>query len=125
MKRGVYLVGGVGRLADSLPQWPIIALAVRLDFLDPASFHQERVTTDGRIFGMREFRTIRPGDRTFDTTAPFIRPRSNAAATRSGPFRQRFGREELRQLWNVITGRCASSEPVRCLPITSPPTRTC
>ena len=90
MKWVVHLVGGVGSSPDSLPQWPIIAPAVRLDFLGPGFFHRERVTTDGRILGTRMFRTVRPGDSTFDKTAPFIKLKSNTAPTRSGAFPQRF-----------------------------------
>jgi exopolysaccharide biosynthesis polyprenyl glycosylphosphotransferase len=88
----------------SLPLWPVIALAIRLDSRGPVFFHQERVTKDGRIFRMHKFRTMRTGDPGFDTTRPFFKLESDPRLTRVGAFLRRVSLDELPQLWNVLSG---------------------
>ena len=62
MKRIIDLAVASVALLLTLPLWPVIALAIRLDSRGPALFHQERVTKDGRIFRMHKFRTMRTGE---------------------------------------------------------------
>jgi exopolysaccharide biosynthesis polyprenyl glycosylphosphotransferase len=104
MKRIIDLAVASVALLLSLPLWPVIALAIRLDSRGPALFHQERVTKDGRIFRMHKFRTMRNGDPAFDTTRPFFKLESDPRLTRVGVFLRRLSLDELPQLWNVLTG---------------------
>ena len=64
MKRTIDLAVASLALLLTLPLWPLIAVAIRLDSRGPAFFHQERVTKHGRIFRMHKFRTMRTGDTT-------------------------------------------------------------
>jgi exopolysaccharide biosynthesis polyprenyl glycosylphosphotransferase len=111
MKRALDLVVASAVLLVSLPLWPVIALAIRLDSRGPAFFHQERVTKDGRIFRMHKFRTMRTGGPAFDTTRPFFKLESDPRLTRVGVFLRRFSLDELPQFWNVIAGEMSLVGP--------------
>jgi lipopolysaccharide/colanic/teichoic acid biosynthesis glycosyltransferase len=111
MKRAIDLVGASVGLLLSLPLWPIIALAIRLDSRGPALFHQDRVTKDGRIFRMHKFRTMRTGDPAFDTSRPFFKLKSDPRLTRVGVILRRLSLDELPQLWNVLTGEMSIVGP--------------
>jgi exopolysaccharide biosynthesis polyprenyl glycosylphosphotransferase len=104
MKRAMDLAVASVTLLISLPLWPVIALAIRLDSRGPVLFHQERVTKDGRIFRMHKFRTMRTADPAFDTTRPFFKLESDPRLTRVGNFLRRYSLDELPQLWNVLVG---------------------
>ena len=104
MKRIIDLAVASVALLLSLPLWPVIALAIRLDSRGPALFHQERVTKNGRIFRIHKFRTMRTGDPAFDTTKPFFKLESDPRLTRVGVFLRRLSLDELPQLWNVLIG---------------------
>ena len=95
----------------TLPLWPVIAVAIRLDSRGPALFHQERVTKDGRIFRMHKFRTMRSGDPALDTTTPFFKLDSDPRLTRVGRLLRRLSLDELPQLWNVLTGEMSIVGP--------------
>jgi lipopolysaccharide/colanic/teichoic acid biosynthesis glycosyltransferase len=111
MKRLLDLAVASAALLVSLPLWPVIVLAIRLDSRGPAFFHQERVTKDGRIFRMHKFRTMRTGDHGLDTSSPFFKLESDPRLTRVGGFLRRFSLDELPQLWNVITGEMSIVGP--------------
>jgi exopolysaccharide biosynthesis polyprenyl glycosylphosphotransferase len=104
MKRIIDLAVASVALLVSLPLWPVIALAIRLDSRGPVLFHQERVTKNGRIFRMHKFRTMRIGDPALDTTSPFFKLESDPRLTRVGALLRRMSLDELPQLWNVLTG---------------------
>ena len=84
MKRTIDLAVASVALLLSLPFWPFIALAIRLDSHGPALFHQERVTKNGRIFRMHKFRTMRTGNPIVDTSKPFFKLKSDPRLTRLG-----------------------------------------
>jgi exopolysaccharide biosynthesis polyprenyl glycosylphosphotransferase len=104
MKRIIDFAVASVALLLSIPLWPVIALAIRLDSRGPVLFHQDRVTKDGRIFRMHKFRTMRPAHPTFDTTRPFFKLESDPRLTRVGALLRRLSLDELPQLWNVLTG---------------------
>jgi exopolysaccharide biosynthesis polyprenyl glycosylphosphotransferase len=104
MKRAIDLVVASLTLLLTLPLWPVIVLAIRLDSRGPAFFHQERVTKDGRVFRMHKFRTMRTGGSTIDTTKPFFKLEADPRLTRVGVILRRLSLDELPQLWNVLTG---------------------
>ncbi len=104
VKRLIDLVVASVALLLTLPLWPFIALAIRLDSSGPTLFHQERVTRDGRIFRMHKFRTMRTGDPAFDTSRPFFKLESDPRLTRVGALLRRLSLDELPQLWNVLIG---------------------
>ena len=104
MKRAIDLAVASVVLLVTMPLWPVIALAIRLDSRGPVLFHQERVTKDGRIFRMHKFRTMRTGDPALDTTRPFFKLEVDPRLTRVGTFLRRYSLDELPQLWNVLVG---------------------
>jgi lipopolysaccharide/colanic/teichoic acid biosynthesis glycosyltransferase len=105
MKRTLDLVVASVALLLTLPLWPFIAVAIRLDSRGPVLFHQERVTKGGRIFRMHKFRTMRTGiSPMIDTSRPFFKLDSDPRLTRVGRFLRRLSLDELPQLWNVLTG---------------------
>ena len=104
VKRLIDLVVASVALLLTLPLWPFIALAIRLDSSGPTLFHQERVTRDGRIFRMHKFRTMRTGDPAFDTSRPFFKLEFDPRLTRVGALLRRLSLDELPQLWNVLIG---------------------
>ena len=111
MKRIIDLAVASVALLLSLPLWPVIALAIRLDSRGPVLFHQDRVTKDGRIFRMHKFRTMRPADPAFDTTRPFFKLDSDPRLTRVGALLRRLSLDELPQLWNVLRGEMSIVGP--------------
>ena len=111
MKRVLDLVVASATLLVTLPLWPVIALAIRLDSRGPALFHQERVTKDGRVFRMHKFRTMRTDQLGFDTSRPFFKLECDPRLTRVGVFLRRFSLDELPQLWNVLTGEMSIVGP--------------
>ncbi len=91
---------GVG-LVLTLPVWPLIALAIRLDGAGPVLFTQRRVGLHGRPFTICKFRTMRvdaerDGARWADRNDPRV--------TRVGRFLRLTRLDELPQLWNVLRG---------------------
>ena len=111
VKRTIDLVVASFALVLTLPLWPVIALAIRLDSRGPALFHQERVTKDGRIFRMHKFRTMRTSSPAIDTSTPFFKLESDPRLTRVGRLLRRLSLDELPQLWNVLTGEMSIVGP--------------
>jgi exopolysaccharide biosynthesis polyprenyl glycosylphosphotransferase len=116
MKRIIDLAVASVALLLTLPLWPVIALAIRLDSRGPALFHQGRVTKDGRIFRIHKFRTMRTDGPALDTTTPFFKLESDPRLTRVGVLLRKLSLDELPQLWNVLTGEMSIVGP-RPLPV--------
>jgi exopolysaccharide biosynthesis polyprenyl glycosylphosphotransferase len=116
MKRAIDLAVASVALLLSLPLWPVITLAIRLDSRGPALFHQGRVTKDGRIFRIHKFRTMRTDGPALDTTTPFFKLESDPRLTRVGVLLRKLSLDELPQLWNVLTGEMSIVGP-RPLPV--------
>jgi exopolysaccharide biosynthesis polyprenyl glycosylphosphotransferase len=101
------VAAGVG-LVLTLPLWPLIALAIRLDSRGPALFRQIRVGQYGRYFTMYKFRTMRR-DAEKDG-ARWAQPH-DARATRVGRWLRQSRLDELPQLLNVLRGDMALVGP--------------
>ena len=89
------------------PVLALIALAVRFEVGSPVLFRQPRLTTDGRVFTIVKFRTLRPAE-PVAVAAPGDPDRvAPADPRRMGPvgrFLRRSSGDELPQLWNVLRG---------------------
>ncbi len=92
----------------TLPLWPLIALAVRLDSPGPVLFRQRRVGQHGRLFTIYKFRTMR-----VDAEADGARwaVRDDPRVTRVGRFLRRSRLDELPQLLNILRGDMALVGP--------------
>ncbi len=92
----------------TLPLWPLIALAIRLDSRGPALFRQIRVGQHGRYFTIYKFRTMRPdAERSGARWAQQNDPR----ITRVGRFLRKTRLDELPQLLNILRGDMALVGP--------------
>jgi exopolysaccharide biosynthesis polyprenyl glycosylphosphotransferase len=113
VKRAFDLTCASAVLLVTLPIWAATALAIRLTSRGPVFFHQDRVTTGGKVFRMHKFRTMRPPDGTInlDTTVPFFKMQSDPRLTRVGKFIRRLSIDELPQLWNVVVGEMSIVGP--------------
>ena len=94
----VALVG----LALSLPLWPFIMLAVKLDSSGSVLYRQERIGRGGSIFHCYKFRTMRR-DAEADTGATWASD-DDPRITRVGRFLRITRLDEIPQLWCVLKG---------------------
>jgi exopolysaccharide biosynthesis polyprenyl glycosylphosphotransferase len=107
-KRLVDVVAALIGLLLTLPAWPLIALAIRLESRGSALFRQTRVGRYERPFTIFKFRTMR-----LDAEADGVRwaARNDARVTRIGQFLRRSRLDELPQLWNILRGEMSLVGP--------------
>lgn len=86
----------------SLPLWPFIMLAVRLDSPGPVLYKQKRVGRAGATFHCYKFRTMRR-DAEADTGATWALD-DDPRITRVGRFLRTTRLDEIPQLWCVLKG---------------------
>ncbi len=105
-KRAVDIAAALIGLAVTLPIWPFIALAIRLDSPGPVLFRQLRIG-EARpdrvaIFSMLKFRSMR-ADAEKASGAVWAQSR-DPRITRIGAFLRKSRLDELPQLVNVLRG---------------------
>ena len=112
-KRGFDILVALVALAITLPLWPLIALAIRLDSPGPVIFRQLRI---GRalpdrteLFVMMKFRSMRV-DAEARSGAVWAAKR-DPRVTRVGAFLRKTRLDELPQLLNVLMGDMAIIGP--------------
>jgi putative colanic acid biosynthesis UDP-glucose lipid carrier transferase len=91
------------------PLLVLIAVGVKLSSPGPVLFRQERVTWNGRRFGMLKFRTM-PVSAEADS-GPVWSRRGEPRATAFGRVLRRFSLDELPQLFNVLRGEMSLVGP--------------
>ena len=93
-------------LAITLPLFPFIALAIRLDSQGPIIYQQVRIgyQMEGyiRLFMMKKFRTMRNDAEA--GTGPVWAQKNDPRITRVGNFLRKTRLDEIPQLWNVLVG---------------------
>src|SRR5262249_37194328 len=113
VKRALDVTGSVLGLALTMPIWPFIAAAVRLDSRGPLLYRQRRAgmlvagqaATDNLRFvefDLYKFRTMQPDAEL--QTGPVWATDGDPRITRVGRFLRRTRLDELPQLWNVLRG---------------------
>ncbi|KEI70838.1 sugar transferase [Endozoicomonas elysicola] len=99
------LIALVGLLI-TLPLFPIIALAIRLDSPGPIIYQQMRIGYQKeyyiRLFMMKKFRTMRNDAE--EGTGPVWAQKNDPRITKIGNFLRKTRLDELPQLWNVLVG---------------------
>ena len=90
----------------SLPFWPIIMLAIKIDSPGPIIFKQIRVGKNGKNIKFLKFRTMRVEDNTFKPTTT-----NDKRITRFGKFMRQTRIDELPQLINVLKGEMSFVGP--------------
>lgn len=105
-KRGFDILGALIGLALTLPLWPFIALAIRLDSPGPIIFRQLRI---GRalpdrteMFMMLKFRSMSANAEA--KTGAVWAQKNDPRITRVGNFLRKTRLDELPQLLNVLRG---------------------
>jgi sugar transferase (PEP-CTERM system associated) len=109
VKRVFDVLASLGLLAVTLPVMLLAMLAVKLESVGPAFYHQERVGQGGRPFRIHKLRSMRT-DAEKDG-----RPRwagtNDDRVTRVGRFLRKTRIDELPQLWNVLRGEMSFVGP--------------
>lgn len=99
------VVGALSILALSLPLWPVIALAVRLESPGPVFYRARRLGRDEQVFEMLKFRSMRAG------TGLAVTVSGDSRVTRSGRLLRASKLDELPQLLNVLRGQMSLVGP--------------
>ncbi len=119
-KRLIDVGGAVAGLAVTLPLYPVIGLAVRLDSPGPLFYRQRRA---GRLlraephgggfafdeFEMLKFRTMRADAES--ATGAVLAAANDPRVTRVGRFLRKTRLDELPQFWNVLRGQMSLVGP--------------
>lgn len=121
-KRALDLVASAVGLAVTLPLYPIIAAAIKLEDPGPVFYRQRRagmlkgfVKTEGVEmpsfveFEMRKFRTMRVDAEKH--TGPVLAEENDPRITRVGRFLRKTRLDELPQFWNVFLGEMSLVGP--------------
>lgn len=105
-KRVLDLAFSLAALALTLPFWPFIALAIKLESPGPVFFTQERLGRRERPFTIYKFRTMRTDRNDFAPTGV-----GDPRITRFGNFMRKSRLDELPQLLNILRGEMSLVGP--------------
>lgn len=100
-KRAFDLGGAFLILGLSLPLWPIIALAIKLEDKGPVFYKQERVGRENKKFWLIKFRSMKQGA---EKEKPVWAKEEDPRVTRTGRILRRLHLDELPQMLNVLRG---------------------
>lgn len=102
LKRSMDILFSIIGLLLSLPLWPLIVLAIKLESSGPVLFFQERVGLCGRRIRMIKFRTMFIDAE--KETGPVWATENDRRVTMVGAFLRRTRLDEIPQLVNVLKG---------------------
>jgi lipopolysaccharide/colanic/teichoic acid biosynthesis glycosyltransferase len=121
-KRAIDIAASVVGLTLTLPLYPFIAAAIKLEDPGPIFYHQRRAgmlkgmtDRDGIAvpefieFTMRKFRTMRVDAEKF--TGAVLAQENDPRITKVGRFLRKTRLDELPQFWNVLTGEMSLVGP--------------
>lgn len=108
LKRVVDVLVSVVGLIVSLPLYPIVALAIRIEDGGPVLYSQQRVGLNGRIFKLYKFRTMRIDA---ENGKPIWARRSDPRVTRVGRILRRTRFDEFPQFVNILLGHMSVVGP--------------
>ena len=119
MKRAIDVIGALIGLTVGAPLLGLIALAIRLDSPGPILFRQTRVGTNGKLFPIYKFRSMRVGAeaevaqlwKMNEADGPLFKIQNDPRLTRVGRLLRRTSLDELPQLWNVLRGEMSLVGP--------------
>ncbi|WP_421236570.1 sugar transferase [Aeromonas jandaei] len=113
VKRCMDLLGASLGLLLTLPLWPLIMLAIRLDSPGPVFFRQLRIgrshASHTELFFMIKFRTMRVDAEA--ATGPVWCGKGDSRITRCGNFLRKTRLDELPQFINVLKGEMSLIGP--------------
>jgi|GEM_PF-445872 len=117
VKRGIDICGAVVGLAITLPLYPIIAAAIKLDSRGSVFFTHRRQTIGGREFACVKFRTMISEAHRLqkklpnEVDGPQFYIKNDPRLTRVGRVLRKINLDELPQLWNVLLGQMSLVGP--------------
>jgi exopolysaccharide biosynthesis polyprenyl glycosylphosphotransferase len=91
-------------LVFTLPFYPLIALAIKLDSPGPAIFRQQRVGQYGKPFTIYKFRTMIENAQEIPNGFAYHKSPDDPRVTRVGRWLRRLSLDELPQFINVLRG---------------------
>jgi exopolysaccharide biosynthesis polyprenyl glycosylphosphotransferase len=100
LKRAFDFVVAMAGLAATMPFYPLIWLAIRLDSPGPLFYKQKRMGLDGTRFNLYKFRSMVADAE--EQTGPVWATRDDPRRTRVGRVLRRWNLDELPQLINVL-----------------------
>lgn len=109
VRRVLSLMISLVGLILSLPLFPLIVLAIRLDSKGPVFYSQARVGKAGRVFNVVKFRTMRQDAEA--ANGPQWAGDNDPRITRIGRFLRSSRLDEIPQLWCVLKGDMAFVGP--------------
>lgn len=101
-KRIIDIILSMVGLVLTLPLFPIIALAIKLDSPGPVFFSQSRVGCKEKLFVLHKFRTMRADAE--EKTGAVWAEKNDSRVTRLGKFLRNTRIDELPQLMNILRG---------------------
>ena len=105
-KRVMDITAALIGLTITLPFFPLIAIAIKLDSTGPVFYRQMRIGYQKEkyisLFHMVKFRTMRSDAEA--SSGPVWASKDDPRITRSGRFLRKTRLDELPQLWNVLVG---------------------
>jgi len=117
LKRSLDICGASLGLALTLPVYPFIALAIKLDSPGPVFFSHRRQTRGGKTFGCLKFRSMVPNAEAIkhelanQVDGPQFHMDNDPRLTRVGRFLRKTNLDEIPQLWNVLLGHMSLVGP--------------
>ncbi len=88
-------------LISTLPLWPIIAFAIKLESAGPVLYLQERVGRNKKLFRLIKFRSM---IHKAEGNKPIWAQENDPRVTRVGAFLRRIHLDELPQMINILKG---------------------
>ncbi|MDP1629525.1 MAG: sugar transferase, partial [bacterium] len=102
-----FIAAGISGII-TLPFYPLIALAVKLESPGPIFYFQKRVGKEGKIFRMVKFRSMA---RDAEKNGVRWAQKSDNRVTKVGRILRKTRLDELPQLWNVFLGQMSFVGP--------------
>ncbi|MCB9850685.1 MAG: sugar transferase [Phycisphaerales bacterium] len=101
LKRAFDVVVSVIGLCISLPFYPLVALAIKLEDGGPVFYSQDRVGRNGTVFKLYKFRTMRPDAENGESRWA---SRNDPRITRVGRLLRLSRLDEFPQFYNILIG---------------------
>ncbi len=108
MKRLFDIVVSIIGLCVSLPFYPLLALAIKLEDGGPVFYSQDRVGKNGAVFKLYKFRTMRVSDASDDISWT---ARNDPRVTRVGRILRLARLDEFPQFYNILIGHMSVVGP--------------
>ena len=117
LKRMVDIAGALVGLAVTVPFYPVIALAIKIESHGPVFFAHRRQTRGGKEFGCLKFRSMvdkahaLQSELKNEVDGPQFHIEKDPRLTRVGNFLRKTNLDEVPQFWNVLLGHMSLVGP--------------